>query len=76
MRPKVDLLAHRNVWKGGVTPGKRVPQLKRALIPYILLLYVKRIIDLKWPYLRSSDMYSIHYYTAKQGSCVSCRGIQ
>ena len=31
----------RNVWKRGVTP---VPQLKRARIPCILLLYVKRTI--------------------------------
>ena len=40
--PKVDLLAHRNVWKRGVAPGKNVPQLKRTCIPCILLLYVKR----------------------------------
>ena len=34
--PKVDLLAHRNVWKRGVAPGKNVPQLKRAHISCIL----------------------------------------
>ena len=43
-RPKVDLSPHRNVWKRGVAPGKNVPQLKRARIPCILLLYVKRTI--------------------------------
>ena len=44
-RPKVDLLPHRNAWKRGVAPGKNVPQLKRARIPCILLLYVKRTIE-------------------------------
>ena len=42
--PKVDLLPNRNVWKRGVAPGKNVPQMKRARIPCILLLYVKRTI--------------------------------
>ena len=42
--PKVDQLAHRNAWKRGVAPGKNVPQPKRARIPCILLLYVKRTI--------------------------------
>ena len=46
VRPKVDLLPHRSVWKRGVAPGKNVPQLKRARIPCILLLYVKRTIVL------------------------------
>ena len=47
-RPKVDLLPHRIVWKRGVAPGKNVPhaQPKRARIPCILLLYVKRTIGL------------------------------
>ena len=37
--PKVDLLAHRNVWKRGVAPGKNVPQLKRARIPCIYFCF-------------------------------------
>ena len=43
-KAKVDLLPYRNIWKRGVAPGKNVPQLKRARIPCILLLYVKRTI--------------------------------
>ncbi len=52
---------------------------RRLGVRYLENLFCIWSIDLEWPYLRSSDtgqMYSIHYYTAKQGSCVGCRGRQ